>query len=137
MATFVVDNAHVTFNSVDLSDHVVNATLNMSTDEQEDTAMGVDWKSFLAGLNSWSVTVEFRDDFAASNVADTIWTAQSGRTTATILVKPEDATVTATNPSFSGSAFITAAPVLTGSVGTVANKSVTFRGSGTLTRATS
>jgi len=137
MATFVLDNAHLTFNSVDLSDHVVSCQLTINTDEQEDTAMGVNWKSFLAGLNSWSVTAEFRDDFAASNVADTIWTAQSARTTATILVKPEDTTVSSTNPSFSGSAFISSAPAMGGSVGTTANKSVTFRGSGTLTRATS
>lgn len=137
MATFVIDNAHVTFNSVDLSDHVVSVSLNLQTDEQEDTAMGVNWKSFLAGLNSWSATVEFRDDFAASNVAATIWTAQSGRTTATLLIKPEDTTVSATNPSFSGSAFVSSAPALAGSVGTTANKSVTFRGTGTLTRATS
>ena len=40
MATFVFTDASVTINSVDLSDHVRSVTLDLSAEEQDDTAMG-------------------------------------------------------------------------------------------------
>lgn len=137
MATFVLDNAFLEFNSVDLSDHVVSVTVNGQTDEQEDTAMSVDWRSYLPGLNNWNVSVEFREDFASSSVAATLWSAWSGRTSATIAVRPDAGATASTNPKYSGTAFLSTMPPLAGSLGQTANKSVTFRGSGTLSQATS
>lgn len=134
MATFVLTDASVVINAVDLSDHVRQVTLNVEADGQEDTAMGDSWRSRLGGLKDSSVEIEFNQDFAASEVDATLWPLFG--TTTTVTIKPTSSAVSATNPSFSGSMLLTEYPPLDGSVGDVATTSVTFEGAGTITRAT-
>jgi hypothetical protein len=64
MATFVLTDASVVINSVDLSDRVSSVTLSVEVDEQEDTAMGDTYRSRIGGLRDWSVDIEFHQDFA-------------------------------------------------------------------------
>lgn len=135
MANFVLTDASVVVNSVDLSDQVRQVTLTVEADVQENTAMGDTFRSRLGGLKDWSVEIEFNQDFAASEVDATLWPLIG--TVTTVTIKPTSGAVSATNPSFSGSAILSEYPPLDGSVGDVATASVTFEGAGTLTRATS
>ncbi|HEX6968961.1 MAG TPA: radical SAM protein [Micromonosporaceae bacterium] len=135
MATFAFTDASVVVNSVDLSDHVRQVTLNVSADELDDTAMGDTFRSRIGGLKDWSVTLEFNNDFAASEVDATLWPLLG--TTTTITIKPTSGSVSATNPSYSGPVLVSQVNPLGGSVGDLATVSVTWQGAGTLTRATS
>ena len=66
MATFVLDNASVTLNSVNLSDHVQSVTLDITADEIVTTSMGDTFVSRTGGLKDGSLSIEFQQDFAYS-----------------------------------------------------------------------
>ncbi len=136
MATFVYTDASVVVNSVDLSDHVKSCTLNYEAEMLDDTVMGDTTRSNIAGLLNWSIDVEFLQDFAAAKVDATLFTLV-GAAAFTVTVKPTSASVSATNPSFSGSAVLESYPPMSGSVGDLETASATFRSAGTLARATS
>lgn len=135
MATFAFTDASVVINSVDLSDHVRQVTLDVSFDDLDDTAMGDTYRSRIGGLGDWNVSLEFNQDFAASEIDATLWPLMG--TTTTIVVKPTSGAVSATNPSYSGSVLVNDYSPLANSVGDLATVSVTWPGAGTLTRATS
>lgn len=135
MAVFVLKDAALTVNSVNLSAYVTSITLNYETDSVEVTAMGASGHKFTGGLQNISLDVTLNQDFAASQVAATL-DALIGTTT-TVVVKPTSAAVGATNPSYTISdAFLAATQPVAGSVGDLASMSVTFTG-GTLVKATS
>ncbi len=133
MAVFVLTDASVTVNSVDLSDYVTSVTLNYEKDSVEVTAMGATGHKFTGGLQNISLDVTFNQDFAASQVAATL-DALVGATT-TVVVKPTSAAVGATNPSYTiTDAFLAATQPVAGSVGDLATMSVSFTG-GSLAKA--
>jgi len=133
VAVFVLTDASVTVNSVDLSDYVTAVTLNYETDSVEVTAMGATGHKFTGGLQNISLDVTFNQDFAASQVAATL-DALVGTTT-TVVVKPTSAAVGATNPSYTiTDAFLAATQPVNGSVGDLATMSVSFTG-GSLAKA--
>ena len=132
MAAFSFDDASVVINSVDLSDHVRSITIDISAAELDDSAMGDDWRSRIGGVKDWSVTLEFNQGFAASEVDATLWPLLG--TTTTITVKPTSDGVGATNPSYSGSVLVSDHKPLANAYGDLATMSVTYPGAGTLTR---
>lgn len=136
MAKFIYKDASLVLNSVDLSDHVVSLTLDVSADLQEDHAMGDSTKTRLVGLKDWSVSIDFRQDFAASEVDATLWGIMNGAVAVPIVIKPTSAAVSATNPSYSGNVVLESYPPLGGSVGDIAGTSVSLQAAGDLTRAT-
>jgi hypothetical protein len=80
-----------------------------------------------------SVTLEFHQDFATSNVEQTIYPLIG--TTTTVVVTPVDTTVGATNPSYTFSALVAEWQPLSGAVGELATASVTWPISGSITKA--
>jgi hypothetical protein len=52
MASFVLTNAYVKINSVDLSDHVRSVKINYSAETPDNTAMGATTHSRLPGLST-------------------------------------------------------------------------------------
>tara|TARA_R100000781_G_scaffold104424_2_gene68158 strand:- start:700 stop:1107 length:408 start_codon:yes stop_codon:yes gene_type:complete len=135
MATFMLNNASVTINSVDLSSYVTSITLSQSADNLEDTAMGDTSRSYIGGLKSGTVDIEFNADFAASKTEATIFPLVG--TSTAVVVKPVAASVSATNPSFSFNAIVTEWDTLNGSVGEIATHSVSWPITGAITKATS
>lgn len=134
MSTFALLNEYVEINSVDLSDHVRQATLALEASQLDSTAMGDDWSEVTGGLKSGTITLEFLDDFAAGEVDDTLWPLFG--TVTTFLVRPDAGAVSSTNPNYSGSLFI-AQHNVGGSLNEMAGKSLTLPTSGTVSRATS
>ena len=135
MATFMLNNASVTINSVDLSSYVTSVTLSQSADNLEDTAMGDTSRSYIGGLKSGTVDIEFNADFAASKTEATIFPLVG--TSTAVVVKPVAASVSATNPSYSFNAICTEWDTLNGSVGEIATHSISWPITGAITKATS
>ena len=135
MSTFMLSNASVTINSVDLSSYVTSITLSQSADNLEDTAMGDTSRSYIGGLKSGTVDIEFNADFAASKTEATIFPLVG--TSTAVVVKPVAASVSATNPSYSFNAICTEWDTLNGSVGEIATHSISWPITGAITKATS
>jgi hypothetical protein len=135
MAALVLTNAYVTINSVNLSDHIASITINTADDVIDTTAFGNTARTRVAGLTDNSITLEFHQDYATSNVEATIYPLV-GSTTA-VVVKPNGSSTSATNPSYSFTALVSEWQPLNGAVGELATASVTWPVSGEITKAVS
>ena len=134
MSKIVLTDAKVTINSVILSDHIANITLETKDDIVETTAFGsTAAKTRVAGLADNQVTFDFHQDFATSNVEATIYPLLGQATT--IVVQPTSAVVSATNPTYTFSAVVVDWQPLKAGVGQLATASVTWPISGTITKA--
>lgn len=134
MARIVLTDAKVTVNGVNLSDHIASVSLSTTNDVIETSAFNsTAAKTRVAGLQDNSVTLEFHQDFAASNVEATIYPLLGSTTT--IVVSPTS-TVSATSPSYSFTALVSEWTPLNGGVGELATASVTWNISGAITKAT-
>ena len=137
MATFVLYDASGTVAGVDLSSYVRSVTVDAGQNMQDDTAMGDTFQSNAAGLATWSVSVEFLQDYAASKVDATLQPLLGIGTTAALVIKPTSGSVSATNPSYSGTGILESYNPVGGAVGDQAMASATFQSASALTRATS
>lgn len=135
MSTFVLTDAYISINSVDLSDWCTSVTLSVEVDEQEDTAFGDTYRSRLGGLRDWSLDLELNQDFAASAVEATLFSLLG--TSTAVDIRANTNLVTATNPRYTGNVLVTQFSPIDGAVGDIATTSVSWPGNGTLTRATS
>jgi hypothetical protein len=133
MARIVLTNAFISVGGVDLSDLVASVTLNSTFDVVETTAFSVTAKTRVAGLADNSVTLEFHQDFATSEVEQTIYPLLG--TAAAVIVKPNGSTTSAFNPSYTCSAIISEWTPINGSVGELATASVTWPVTGAITKA--
>lgn len=136
MATHVFYDASVTVNSVDLSDHVKSVTLNYGARMEDDGNMGDDTEINLAGIKTWSVSIEFSQDYAASKVDATLFPLV-GAAAFPLAFRPTSAVASATNPEFSGNAVLSSYPPMGGAWGDHHKASADFASAGTLSRATS
>ena len=135
MGKFVLKDASVVVNSVDLSDHVASVEIATKADDVAVTAMGATGVNRLPGLRDESFKVKWRQDFAAAKVDATLWPLYSGSTSHTVVVKPTSAAVSATNPTFTGTCYLLDYTPLSGDVGSVADSDTTFTVDGVITRA--
>lgn len=136
MATFANTNAYLTINSVDLSDHVRSVQITADGEALSSETMGDSWTEKTMGLKSWTLDVEFLDDYASGSVDATIWSAFNTGTAVAIAFKPVNTTTSTSNPQYSGN-ILPNKQVLGGALGTMAGKSLSFPGTGALARATS
>lgn len=133
MAVFALINEYVALNAVAMSDHVRSVTLAMEASALDSTAMGDTWTENVFGLKSGTLTIEFNDDYAASQVDALLWPLFG--TNVTFEVRPDAGAVSATNPKYTGSVGI-AQHNVGGALNEVARKSLTLPLSGTVTRST-
>ncbi len=134
MARIVLTDAKVTINGVNLSDHIASVTLSTSTDVVETTGFSsTAARTRVAGLQDNSVTLEFHQDFATSNVEQTIYPLLGSTTT--VVVLPTSSAAGATNPSYTFTALVSEWQPLSGAVGELATASVTWPISGAITKA--
>ena len=124
MAIFLSNGVVVTLNSVALSDHVTSATINRSFDELEVTAMGDTAHKFVKGLEASTITLDFLNDTAASNVLATLQAAWG--TTVTLVLKQTSAAISATNPEYQTTVLVNNTTDINGAVGDISTQSITF-----------
>ena len=119
-------NAAPTVPSIDISAYVTNAVINQIVDELEVTAMGDSSHKFVAGLQSGTFSVDVINDWAASQVNETL-SAAFGKTLAVSVITVKGTAVSATNPTYQFSILVNnLTPIGTGGVSEIASSSVTF-----------
>jgi len=143
MAIFYQNNAGFKISTdgttyVDLTDHVTSLTINRQFDELDVTAMGASGHSFIAGLESSTISVDFLNDDATAQVMTTLNTlvgtnAKFKIVQTTVPGTPTTATVSATNPLYQGLVLVNKLTPIAGKVGDVAVQSLTFTVSGAIT----
>jgi len=139
MATTVyLSNPTVTINSVDLQDQCTSATINYVLEQLETTAFGDTARKFggstVTSLQNNTVEIELYQSYAASETEATIFGLVGINTT--IVIKPTSAAVSATNPSYTISAYLESHTPINASLGELSTISLVFAG-GSLTKATS
>lgn len=135
MAKVVLTNPSITINSVDLTDHIAQVSIDISYDEVETTAFGNSFRTRVAGLGDATAGFSFMQDFATSNVEATIYPLLGATTQ--VVVKPVNTTTSTTNPSYTFTVLCTEWSPVSGSVGDLLTNDVSWPISGSVTKATS
>lgn len=135
MAVFLNNNVGVKVNSVDLSDHVNNVTLNRNFDQLEVTAMGDSGHRFIKGLEASSITLDFLNDTATASVLQTLQAAW-GTNVTVVLLQNKGTAVSATNPLYTMTCLINGTTDINGATGDLSMQSLSFDVSGTVAVAT-
>jgi hypothetical protein len=134
MPRIVLTNAFISVGGVDLSDLVSSVSLSSTFDVIETSAFSSSaTKTRVAGLADNSITLEFHQDYATGEVEQTIYPLLG--TVAAVIVKPNGATTSAFNPSYTCQAVISEWTPLNGAVGELATASVSWPVSGAITKA--
>ena len=136
MAVMLNNKVGIKINSVDLSDHVTNVSLNRNFDELEVTAMGDTSHKFVKGLEASTLQLDFLSDTAAASVNATLQSAW-GTTVAFSLLQDKTAAVSATNPLITGTILVNKTQDINGATGDIAKQSITFTVNGATTVASS
>lgn len=119
----------------DVSSNTNKAEVTVEVEEKDVTTYGSDgWKEVLGGLKSGTIAIEFKQDFAAAALDAIMWPLLG--TVVPFEVRPDQAAVSASNPSYTGNLLIKAWNPITGSVGDEASVSVSYPTSGAVARAT-
>ncbi len=112
--------------SIDISAYVTNAVINQIVDELEVTAMGDSAHKFVAGLQSATFTIDFLNEWATSQVMQTL-NAAFGQTLAVSVITVKGTAVSAANPTYQFSVLVNnLTPIGQGGVAEVATSSLSF-----------
>jgi hypothetical protein len=134
MAVFSATDYDVVINSVNLSDRLQSVELPIEVAELDTTNFDSNgWTEVIGGLKSAKLSLNFMQDFAASETEATIWPLIG--TTTTVVVKPTAASVSATNPSYTMTVLITDWKPIGAKVGDLAVVQVSWPVSGAVVRA--
>ena len=142
MAIFLNNNVgfqiQVSATYVDLSNHVKSVTINKAFDELEVTAMGDTGHKYVAGLEASTVAIDFFNDTAASSVLQTlntlVGTSAAFKVCQTVTAgSPTTATISATNPLYSGLILVNKLTPVNGTVADISMQSLTFTVNGAIT----
>lgn len=142
MAIYLDNNVGLKIATVDLSAYVTSISLTQTFDEVETTAMSTSTSAshtFAKGLEASTLTVDFLNDWAASQVQATLQAAYGTTVTALIVpVKSASTVISATNPLYTVSILINnLTPVGSpGTPGDYARSSMTFTCNSAVTYAT-
>lgn len=138
MAALVFTNGYVLINAVDLSDHTKQVKLTYKAELQDATAMGNTTRTRLAGLLDWSAVVDFINDYASGKTDATLFPLVGAAAFAVKFQAVNNSgTGTATNPVYSGNAVLGQDEPVSGQIGALLMRSVTFEAAGALSRVTS
>jgi hypothetical protein len=112
--------------SIDISSLVSAVTLTQTFDELEVTSMGDLSHRYVAGLQAATFSIDFFNDWASSQVMQTL-NAAVGQTLAISMITVKGTAVSAANPSYQFSILVNnLTPVGSGGVGDEAASSLSF-----------
>lgn len=124
--TLVLKNAYLSLGGTDISAYVQKVTLKLGFDKVEDKGMGDEVHHNVKGLGNWSMDVECRQSFKASELDDILWPIVTGDEAKAVILKPNGATTSVNNPKYTGNGQIWDYPPIDGSVGDGAKISFTI-----------
>jgi hypothetical protein len=135
MAVFAATDYDLVINSVNLSDRLQSIELPIEVAELDTTNFdSAGWTEVIGGLKSAKLSLNWIQDFAGSEVEQTIWPLIG--TATTVVIKPTAASVSATNPSYTVSVLVTDWKPIGAKVGDLAVTQVSWPVSGAVTRGT-
>jgi hypothetical protein len=135
MAVQLQSTVGVKINSVDISDHVSSATLSQIFDELEITSLGDFSHRFVKGLEASQLSLDFFNDFAASQVTPTLQAAY-GTTVTAVLIPVKGTAVSASNPLFTVSILVNNLTPIAGDVASINASSISFTCNSTIVQTT-
>jgi hypothetical protein len=135
MAVMLNTKVGVKIATVDISDHVSSATLSQTFDELEVSALGDLSHKFTKGLESSTLSLDFFNDFAASQIT-TLLQTNYGSTVTAVLIPEKGTAVSATNPLYTVSILINNLTPINGDVASINNASISFTCNSTVAYAT-
>jgi hypothetical protein len=133
VAKFVLRNAFIQVNGVNLSDHCSEVTVESTADKIDLTAFGAaGYRDFAQGFKDATVTAKFFQDYQAASVHATLQPLYDAGGTFSVYVKADAGATTSTNPRIE----LTTARMygynpLAGAVGDGSSMSVDFANAGT------
>ena len=131
MSVFNSNDVTVSIGGVLLTDHITSVDFGETAAELDTTTMGSANITRIAGLKDGNVSIEFLQDFAATEVYATLNPLLG--TLTTVIVTPTDAAASATNPEKSVSCLVTEVPFIASGVADLATISVSWPMSGPVT----
>lgn len=117
MAIFTLVDAHIIVNGVTLSDHANQVTVSDNRDQKEITAFGALSKTYAKGLGDATITIQFFQDFAASEVHATLQPLIGSTTPVDVEIRPTSGSRSSTNPAALMSALLFEYKFLDGQIG--------------------
>lgn len=136
MAVMLNSLVGVKINSVDISDHVSSATLTQNFDELEITSLGDSAHKFVKGLEASTLSLDFFNDFAASQITPTLQAAY-GTTVTAVIIPVKGTAVSASNPLYTVSILINNLTPISGDVASINSSSISFTCNSTVVQTTS
>lgn len=133
----IFKDAYVKLDSNDISAYCMSVTLNTESATQDSHTMGDNWTEVELGLKSWTLELELKQSFTASELDSILWPYFNNGSTIAVEVRPTSSAVGAGNPKWTGNAVLPAYTPLQGAVGDLASTSITLTGVGAITRAVS
>ena len=133
MAKIVLTDVKVLINLINLSDHITSVTLDTKTDILETTGFSSAAKTRQAGLKDNTVTLTFLQDFATSQVEQTIYPLL-GTSVAVVISPASTSNGIVGNPTYSFNALISEWKPLDGGIGALATANVTWNIDGAITK---
>jgi hypothetical protein len=142
MAVFMQNNAgfqiQVSSAYVDLTNHVQSITINRNFEELEVTSMGASGRQYVSGLEVSTIAVDLLNDDATASVMQTLNTLVGTNAAfkicqTTVAGSPSTATISATNPLYTGLVLVNKLTPVVGKVGDISIQSLTFTVSGAIT----
>lgn len=138
MAIVMSNDVSLVVNAVDLSDHVKEIKIDMSAEALDATAMGATSKAYAVGLRDDEISVTFHQDYASGKVDATLSGLVSTTTGFSVVAKPTNTSVSATNPSYTMTCLLFDYSPIDAQVGEISQPEVTFKAApgSKITRAT-
>lgn len=131
----ILKDVFLSIDGVDLSDHVQSIDITYGTESQDDTAMGDNTRQSEPGLFIHSLSATLYQDYSAGKTDATLFPLV-GNSGFPVIVRPNNAAASATNPEFSNTMILTSYPPIMGAVGDEHTVTVEFAAAGDLSRAT-
>ena len=124
---FVLKDAFISIDGVDLSDHCSSVTIETTFDEQDVTGFGSTYREFLQGLGDATITLAIFQDFDAASVDATLWPLSQSGDTFPVIVRATSAVVGPTNPQFDMTGSLFSYNPIAGEVGNASTTDVSIR----------
>lgn len=127
MAISVLTDAYVSINSVVLSDHANQVTIDDNREPVDITAFGATNKTVTKGLGDGTISVTLFQDFAAAKTHATLQPLVSSSTAVPVEIRPTSAARSATNPACLMQGLLMNYNMLSGSVGEASTITAEFQ----------
>lgn len=132
----VFKDAALSIDDVDLSTWVREATLNLTTEDIESTAMQAAGKEFQSGDRVDSLDVKFKQDFSAGAVDATLFPIFESGEHVEFTIRHASSAIGETNPEYRGDIRLNSYQPFTGARNTLLEPQITMPVNGAVTRHT-